>query len=148
MIYDSINNKNVAPLRYYGPTCDLTDARDMSPTDRCAPHNSRAGMLPTPERFAMSPFSHLAPLFTGMFVVKTLGTQCLNTFRGASSSGNDVHHYIIDRNLLEWILITVAARPESWTVFTLSNTGIIGSNPTRCMSVCLYCFCACVILCT
>jgi hypothetical protein len=34
--------------------------------------------------------------------------------------------------------ITVAARSKAWTVFVRSNTGIVGSNPTRGIDVCVY----------
>jgi hypothetical protein len=44
-------------------------------------------------------------------------------------------------------LITVAARPKAWTFFTCSNTGIMGSNSTRVMNVCVRLFCVCVVLC-
>jgi hypothetical protein len=33
------------------------------------------------------------------------------------------------------------------TVFDCSNTGVVGSNPTRGMDVCLRLFCVCVVLC-
>jgi hypothetical protein len=39
--------------------------------------------------------------------------------------------------------ITVAARSEAWTVFACSNTGIVRSNPTRGMDVCLPLLCLC-----
>jgi hypothetical protein len=32
----------------------------------------------------------------------------------------------------------VAARPNALTVFAPSNAGIVGSNPTRGMDVCVY----------
>jgi hypothetical protein len=32
----------------------------------------------------------------------------------------------------------VTARSKSWTIFARSNTGIVGSNPTRGMDVCVY----------
>jgi hypothetical protein len=35
--------------------------------------------------------------------------------------------------------ITVVARSETWTVLTRSNTGVVGSNPTQGMDVCV-CF--------
>jgi hypothetical protein len=35
----------------------------------------------------------------------------------------------------------------SWTVFTLLNAGIVGSNPTQGMDVCLRLFCVYVVLC-
>jgi hypothetical protein len=51
--------------------------------------------------------------------------------------------YILNlTNLTNWP-ITVAARSEAWTIFARSNTGIVGSNPTQGMDVCLYLFCVC-----
>jgi hypothetical protein len=38
------------------------------------------------------------------------------------------------------------ARSKAWTVFDRSNTGIVGSNPTRGMDVCVRLFCVCVAL--
>jgi hypothetical protein len=32
---------------------------------------------------------------------------------------------------------TMAERAEAWTVFVRSNTGIVGSNPTQDMDVCV-----------
>jgi hypothetical protein len=54
--------------------------------------------------------------------------------------------------LLMWILdtdapITLAARSKAWTVFARSDAGIVGSNPTRSMDICLLLFCACAVLC-
>jgi hypothetical protein len=43
--------------------------------------------------------------------------------------------------------ITVAVWFKAWTVFARSNTGIVTSNPTRGMDVCVRLFCACVVLC-
>jgi hypothetical protein len=37
--------------------------------------------------------------------------------------------------------MTVAARSKAWIVFVSSNTGIVGSNPTRGMDVCVRLFC-------
>jgi hypothetical protein len=36
--------------------------------------------------------------------------------------------------------ITVAARSKAWTVFASSNTGIVGSNPTRGIDICVRLF--------
>jgi hypothetical protein len=41
----------------------------------------------------------------------------------------------------------VAARSKAWTVFARSNTGIVGSNATRGMHVCVHSFCVCAVLC-
>jgi hypothetical protein len=41
--------------------------------------------------------------------------------------------------------ITVAARSKAWTVFALSNTEVMGSNPTRGMDVYVSLFCVCVV---
>jgi hypothetical protein len=42
--------------------------------------------------------------------------------------------------------ITVAARSKARTVFACSNTGVVGSNRTRNMDVCVRLFCVCVVL--
>jgi hypothetical protein len=41
---------------------------------------------------------------------------------------------------------TEATQSKAWTVFARSNTGILGSNPTRGMDVCARLFCVCVVL--
>jgi hypothetical protein len=45
------------------------------------------------------------------------------------------------------VRITVAARSKAWTVFVRSNAGIVGSNDTRDMDVCVRLFCVFVVLC-
>jgi hypothetical protein len=42
--------------------------------------------------------------------------------------------------------ITAAARFKTWTVFARSNTGIVGSNPTRGIDVCVCLFCVGTVL--
>jgi hypothetical protein len=42
---------------------------------------------------------------------------------------------------------TVAARYKAWTIFARSNTGVVGSNPTQDMDVCVHLFCVYVVLC-
>jgi hypothetical protein len=44
-------------------------------------------------------------------------------------------------------LISMAARSKAWTVFARSNAGIVGSNPTLGVDVCMRLFCVYVILC-
>jgi hypothetical protein len=51
------------------------------------------------------------------------------------------------RSLMGLQPITLAARSKAWTVFARTNTGIVGSNPTLCMDVCLRLFCDYVVLC-
>jgi hypothetical protein len=43
--------------------------------------------------------------------------------------------------------ITVIARSKACNVFARSNTGIVGSNPTQGMDVCVLLFFVCVVLC-
>jgi hypothetical protein len=43
--------------------------------------------------------------------------------------------------------ITVAARSKARTVLARSNAGIVGSNPTQGMAVCVLLFCVCVVQC-
>jgi hypothetical protein len=40
--------------------------------------------------------------------------------------------------------VRVAGRSKAWTVFVRSNTGIVGSNPTWDMDVCVRLLCVCV----
>jgi Zn-dependent protease with chaperone function len=41
----------------------------------------------------------------------------------------------------------VVARSKAWTVFTGLNAGIVGSNTTQGIDVCVRLFCVCVVLC-
>jgi hypothetical protein len=43
--------------------------------------------------------------------------------------------------------MTVAVRSKAWTVFAPSNAGIVVSNPTQGMDICMRLFCVCVVLC-
>jgi hypothetical protein len=43
--------------------------------------------------------------------------------------------------------ITVAALSKAWTVFVRSNAGIVSSNPTQDIGVCVRLFCVYVVLC-
>jgi hypothetical protein len=51
------------------------------------------------------------------------------------------YHYVFEGP------ITVTTRSKAWTVFARLNAGIVGSNPTRGMDVCVRLFCVCVDLC-
>jgi hypothetical protein len=46
-----------------------------------------------------------------------------------------------------WLPIAAAARSKAWTVFTLSNTGIVGSNPTWGIDICVCLFYVCTVMC-
>jgi hypothetical protein len=46
-----------------------------------------------------------------------------------------------------WYGPTMAARSQARTVFARSNTGIVSSNPTKVMYVCVRLFYDCVVLC-
>jgi hypothetical protein len=43
--------------------------------------------------------------------------------------------------------ITVAARSKAWTVIARGNAGIVNSNPTQGMNVCVCVYAVCVVLC-
>jgi hypothetical protein len=48
---------------------------------------------------------------------------------------------VLRLNMVELYLhspITVATRSKKWTVFARSNAGIVSSNPTRGVDVCVY----------
>jgi hypothetical protein len=49
-------------------------------------------------------------------------------------------------SLILYLPITVATRAKAWNVFALSNTGIVGSNSTRDMDVCVRLFCVYAVL--
>jgi hypothetical protein len=54
------------------------------------------------------------------------------------------HNPVRNFNIQHWKNtkpITVVARSKAWTVFGRSTTGIVGSNPTRGMDVCVRLFC-------
>jgi hypothetical protein len=43
--------------------------------------------------------------------------------------------------------ITVAELSKAWTTFARLNAGLVGSNPTQGMDVCVRLFCVCAVLC-
>jgi hypothetical protein len=43
--------------------------------------------------------------------------------------------------------IPAAEQSKAWTVIARSNAGVVGSNPTRGMDVCVRLFCVYVVLC-
>jgi hypothetical protein len=45
------------------------------------------------------------------------------------------------------LTLTVTERSKTWTVVARSNAGIVGSNPTQGMDICVGLFCVCVVLC-
>jgi hypothetical protein len=54
------------------------------------------------------------------------------------------------RNFYQWFSnwpITVAVQSKAWTVVARSNAGIVGSNRTQGMDVCMCLFCVCIVLC-
>jgi hypothetical protein len=55
--------------------------------------------------------------------------------------------WVIINVLFRHLPIIVAARSKTRNVSARSNAGIVASNPTQGMSVCLCLFCVCVVLC-
>jgi hypothetical protein len=55
-----------------------------------------------------------------------------------------VHHL---ENLEVVKPVTVAARSKAWAIFARSITGMMSSNPTQGMDVCVRLLCGCVVLC-
>jgi hypothetical protein len=49
--------------------------------------------------------------------------------------------------VLRNVVYLLTTRSKAWTVFSSSNTGVVCSNPTGGMDVCMPLFCVCVILC-
>jgi hypothetical protein len=60
---------------------------------------------------------------------------------------NEVRLLLLSHVLMLVLRQLVCGRPMAWTVFAHSNTGIMCSNPTRGMDVCVRLFCVCVVLC-
>jgi hypothetical protein len=61
-------------------------------------------------------------------------------------------HMDSDRNLISVdyycnMTITMAAPSKAWTVFVRSNAGIVGSDSTKGMDVCVCLFCVCIVSC-
>jgi putative exporter of polyketide antibiotics len=54
---------------------------------------------------------------------------------------------IIELSIYKKQPVTVSARSKAWTVFTCSDAGIVGSNPTQGTDVCMCLFSVCVVLC-
>jgi hypothetical protein len=48
--------------------------------------------------------------------------------------------------LSQHLPIRVVAKSKAWTVVARWNTGVVGSNPTRSMDICVRLFCVCVVL--
>jgi hypothetical protein len=74
--------------------------------------------------------------------------SCVQTQSAAQYNIRDSR--IVDPNFARNILhkpIRVVARSKAWDVFAHSNAGIVGSNPTQDMVVCLHVFCFCLVLC-
>jgi hypothetical protein len=61
-----------------------------------------------------------------------------------------IKHGINQLRIHDWyglqMPITVAERSEAWAVFARSNSGVVGTNPTRGMNVCVCLFCISVFL--
>jgi hypothetical protein len=55
-------------------------------------------------------------------------------------------YYKLSFYLAQWP-ITVAARSKVWTVLAHSNTGIVGSNHTRGLDICVHLFYVFVVFC-
>jgi hypothetical protein len=67
-----------------------------------------------------------------------------NLSRGKGYIFTDLQKFFtisINRHPLYNLPITVVERSKAWNIFAGSNTGIMGSNPTQGMDVCLCLFC-------
>jgi hypothetical protein len=60
------------------------------------------------------------------------------------------YKYKTQRLYLKYIIknqpITAVARSKEWTIFARLNDGIVGSNPTQGMDVCVFVYSVCVVL--
>jgi hypothetical protein len=92
---------------------------------------------------------NILPQWNLQFTVVTIRTDWLNM--KTSTLFHTVHLRVRhESHNKQWSLYNgdaVAARSKAWTVFARSNTGIVGSNRTPGIHVCVLLFCVCVILC-
>jgi hypothetical protein len=129
VLYDPCKRKNEKRR-----TSELTSARACALWTQNIKHfhrwltNACAFLVQSPfVYFLFVPTDHFLPR-SGRMMPHNIGTQKQNAYGFRQP-------------------ITVAARSKASTVFARSNTGIVGSNPTRGMDVCLHLFCVCVVLC-
>jgi hypothetical protein len=78
---------------------------------------------------------------------KTFPELVLFSFSGDFSLHLETIYCLYFAAVSDCLPITVDARSKAWTVFARSNAGIVGSNPTQCMNVCVRLFYICVVLC-
>jgi hypothetical protein len=57
-----------------------------------------------------------------------------------------VIYLLIIKVMEQFLHITVAEQTKAWTVFARLNAGIMDSNPTQGMDVCVCLFCVYVVL--
>jgi hypothetical protein len=80
-----------------------------------------------------------------------MAVHCLQNSRGRINNVNQIAEgRSASRNyayLITGLPITVAARFKAWTVFARSNAGILGSNPTQGMDVCVCVYSVFVLFC-
>jgi hypothetical protein len=80
-------------------------------------------------------------LYTSPLSVQALQSRsCVSLLSLRRFHGNHVQKYQLPRTT-----ITMAVRSKAWTVFARSNTGVVDSNHTRGMNVCLHLFCVFVV---
>jgi hypothetical protein len=76
----------------------------------------------------------------------TCNFECYGELSVINVTGNQILVSLWTLVRIAWP-ITVAAWSKVCTVFAGSTAGIVGSNPTQCMDVCVSLFCVCVVLC-
>jgi hypothetical protein len=80
---------------------------------------------------------------------KTTWTQKYGKFNGISSADENKRITIepVFKNYKKTMPITLVVLSKAWTVFARSDAGIVGSNPTQGMDICVHLFCVYVVLC-
>jgi hypothetical protein len=85
---------------------------------------------------------------TSGFVFRTgFPSRIMYSASGLSKTSLRICHTLYRQSYVRNAPITVTARSKARTVFAPSYAGIVGSNPTRGMDVCVHLFCVCVVLC-
>jgi hypothetical protein len=88
-----------------------------------------------------------APIFSLLFTLIQSFNAVLSELLTVSLSKLQINVSYISASRVVSLPITVASWFKTSTVFARSNIGIVDSNPTLGMDVCVRLFCVCAVLC-
>jgi hypothetical protein len=86
-------------------------------------------------------------LFWAQISYSTSVSYCVHCFSWLGVADWFAYKFLYMLYYVPFPPITVAAQSEAWTIFALSNTEIVGSNPTGVRDVCVRLLCLCCPVC-